>query len=174
MCEGERRGTPIAEGIAMKPATAGTATIHIDAPPEHVYMLVSDVTRMGEWSPETYKCRWLDAEGGPRVGARFKAHNRHGRARWSNTCEVVAAEPGREFAFRRTAFASGTVVWRYRLEPDGEATQVSESYEVVKPVQAFANWLQGLLLGVDDRDADLVAGMRATLERLKQVAERTS
>lgn len=155
----------------MKPATTGTTSIHIDAPPEHVYALISDVTRMGEWSPETYRCQWLGADGGRGVGARFKAHNRHGRARWSNTCEVVAAEPGREFAFRRTAFASGTVVWRYALEADGAGTRVSESYEVTKPVPALGNWIQGKLLGVADRDADLLAGMRATLERLKQVAE---
>jgi uncharacterized protein YndB with AHSA1/START domain len=155
----------------MKPATAGAASVHIDTPPEHVYGLVSDVTRMGEWSPETYRCRWVDAEDGPRVGARFKAYNRHGRARWSNTCEVVAAEPGREFAFRRTAFASGTVVWRYLLEDDGAGTRVSESYEVMKPGAALGTWFQGVLFGVDDRDADLVAGMQATLERLKKAAE---
>lgn len=155
----------------MKPATTGTTSIHIDALPEDAYGLIGDVTRMGEWSPETYSCQWLGGADGPSIGARFKAHNRRGRARWSNTCEVVAAEPGREFAFRRTAFASGTVVWRYTLEPDGAGTRVTESYEVTKPVPALGNWIQGILLRVDDRDADLLAGMRATLERLKQVAE---
>lgn len=154
----------------MKPATKGAASIHIDAPPAQVYALVSDVTRMGEWSPETYRCRWVGSDG-PSVGARFKAHNRHGRARWSNTCEVVAAEPGHEFAFRRTAFAAGTVVWRYVLEPDGAGMRLIESYEVTKPAPALATWIQGKLLGVDDRDADLVAGMHATLARIKRVAE---
>lgn len=35
----------------MKRATEGQASVHIDAAPELVYDLVSDVTRMGEWSP---------------------------------------------------------------------------------------------------------------------------
>lgn len=156
----------------MKPATAGEVGIHVDAPPELVYGLVSDVTRMGEWSPETYRCRWVGPDDGPRVGARFKGYNRRGFARWSNTCEVAVTEPGREFAFRRTAPAFGTVVWRYRLEPSGTGTHVSESYEVVEPQGAIANWLVGLALRSDDRDVDLVEGMRATLERLKEVAER--
>jgi uncharacterized protein YndB with AHSA1/START domain len=155
----------------MKQATAGAASIHIDAPPEHLYALVSDVTRMGQWSPETYRCRWINGDSAPRVGARFKGYNRRRRARWSNTCELVSAEPGREFAFQRTAAAAGTVVWRYRLEPDGGGTRLTESYEVVQPPPALGVWLIGLFQRVDDRDADLAEGMRTTLERLKRAAE---
>lgn len=155
----------------MKQATAGAASIYIDSSTEHVYALVSDVTRMGEWSPETYHCRWINGDSAPRVGARFKGYNRRGRARWSNTCEVVSAEPGREFAFQRTATAAGTVTWRYRLEPDSGRIRLTESYEVTQPPAALAVWLIGLLQRVDDRDADLVEGMRTTLERLKRAAE---
>ncbi|MEY2406750.1 MAG: Polyketide cyclase / dehydrase and lipid transport, partial [Acidimicrobiaceae bacterium] len=36
------------------------ARVHIDADPEVVYGLVADVTRMGEWSPETVSAAWLD------------------------------------------------------------------------------------------------------------------
>lgn len=32
----------------------GQVQIHIEAPPEKIYTLVSDVARMGEWSPECY------------------------------------------------------------------------------------------------------------------------
>lgn len=66
---------------------------------------------------------------------------------------------------------SGTVVWRYLLEHEDAGTRVSESYDVTKPAPALATWFPGVLLGVVDRDADLVAGMRATLDRLKQAAE---
>ena len=51
----------------------GRATVHIDAPPEKVYAMVSDVTRMGEWSPETHTCRWIDGATGPAVAATWKA-----------------------------------------------------------------------------------------------------
>src|SRR5690606_29228734 len=106
-----------------------------------------------------------------RGGARFKGYNRRGGARWSNTCEVVAAEPEREVGFRRTAPGAGTGEWRYRLEPSGTGTRLRESYEVVEPPNAVVNWLTGLMLRTEDRDADLTAGMRTTLERLRWVAE---
>jgi hypothetical protein len=159
----------------MKPATAGEASVHIDADPDVVYALVSDVTRMGEWSPETYRCQWMGEGTGPYVGSRFKGYNRRGFARWSNKCEVVAAEQGREFAFRRTAPVFSPVVWRYQLENDGAGTRLVESYQVERPNSAIADWINGLLLrGVADRDDDLRAAMQATLERIKLAAEQSS
>ena len=154
----------------MKRATQGAVTVHVDASPERVYALVSDVTRMGEWSPETYRCRWVGTEG-PVPGARFKGYNRRGRARWSNTLVVVSAEPGREFSFRRDVLPCGVCDWRYSMEPDGAGTRLTESYEVVKPDWRITNWFNGVLLGVADRDDDLLAGMRTTLAGIKAAAE---
>ena len=155
----------------MKRATSRAETVHVDAPPEQVYALVSDVTRMGEWSPETYRCRWIDAEG-PAPGAQFKGYNRRGRARWSNTLVVLSAEPGREFSFRRDVPACGVCDWTYRMEAAGEGgTVLTESYEVKKADWRITNWFNGLLLGVADRDEDLLAGMRTTLARIKAAAE---
>ena len=96
----------------MKRATKGQASVHIDAPPEFAYDLVSDVTRMGEWSPETYRCKWLRGASGPAIGARFEGYNRRGRARWSNTLEVLVADRGQEFAFRRDVLHCGVCDWR--------------------------------------------------------------
>jgi Polyketide cyclase / dehydrase and lipid transport len=151
----------------------GEVEIYVQASPEHVYELVSDITRMGEWSPETYSCTWLDGASGPAVGARFKGRNRRGLLRWSNTPEVIAAERGREFAFRRVVFGN-EVHWRYRMQPAGSGTQLSESYEVLTPSPGWMNWLVGVLTGVRDREADLLQGMRITLERLRIAAEQSS
>ena len=155
--------------------TKGEASVHIAARPDRVYELVSDITRMGEWSPETYRCTWIDADG-PAVGARFRARNRRGPLRWSNIPQVTAADPGREFAFRRTAPAAGEVVWRYQMEPDASGTMLTESYDVVRPAAATLTWVMDLLsrvlLNVRDRDADLADGMRTTLTRIKHEAER--
>ena len=155
----------------MRRATSGQASIHIDASPEHVYDLIGDVTRMGEWSPETQRCTWVEGDG-PVVGARFKGYNRRGRARWSNTLEVIAAEPGVEFAFRRAVLHCGVCDWRYRMEPSSTGTKLTESYEVTKPDWTITNWFNGLMLGIDDRDADLLEGMRTTLARIKGTAEK--
>ena len=154
----------------MPYATRGEVDVTVEAPPEKVYALVSDVTRMGEWSPETVRCEWADGATGPAVGARFKAQNRRGWMRWSNKPEVVAAEPGKEFAFSRKAPGSA-VVWRYTLSPEGTGTKLTESYEVTKQAPAAMNWLAMKLLGSKDREADLAENMRTTLARIKAAAE---
>jgi len=51
-----------------------SVTIHIQAPAEQIWALVSDVTRIGSFSPETFEAEWLDGATGPRVGARFRGH----------------------------------------------------------------------------------------------------
>lgn len=154
----------------MKRATSGEVSVHIDASPEEVYDLVSDITRMGQWSPETVRCKWVQGDGAA-VGARFKGYNRRGRARWSSTLEVIAGDRGREFAFGRAVLHCGVCDWRYRMERDDTGTTLTESYEVTKPDWAITNWLNGLMLGVDDRDLDLMEGMRTTLARIKAAAE---
>ena len=69
-------------------------SIEIAAPPAEVYALVSDITRMGEWSPECVRCTWTKGATGPAVGARFKAANKGGRGpAWRNTPVVTVADP---------------------------------------------------------------------------------
>ena len=114
--------------------------MYIEASPERVYNLVSDITRMGEWSPETYSCAWIDGATGPQVGARFTGRNRRGLLRWSNTPEVISAELGREFAFRRVVLGN-EVIWSYRMQADGSGTRLSESYEVLTRSPAWMRLL---------------------------------
>ena len=57
-------------------AAVDRAEIDIAAPPARVWDLVTDLYRMGDWSPECYRCAWMDGGTGPRVGARFKGWNR--------------------------------------------------------------------------------------------------
>src|SRR5262245_6368123 len=125
----------------MKQGTTAEAEVHIEASPEAVYAVVTDVTRMGEWSPETTKCEWLDGATGPAVGARFKGTNKRGFVTWSTKPTVVAAEAGREFAFD----VGGDTKWTYRFEPDGTGTKLTESFEMLRDLKwyfAFAErWL---------------------------------
>ena len=67
----------------------------IEATPLALYRLVSDVTNMGRWSPETTACRWLGGATGPAPAVRFKGANRDGWRRWSTKCTIVAADPPR-------------------------------------------------------------------------------
>jgi len=146
---------------------------YVAAPPAVVYAVVADVTRTPELSPEVTACRWLDGATGPAPGARFEATNRAGsRGRsWRNRPVVIAAEPGREFAFSRTEPFAGTVVWRYRLAPEGSGTRVTESYEVTRPVTRVGWLVIEKVFGCPDRRGELRAGMAETLRRLKTLAE---
>src|SRR4051812_31507128 len=110
----------------------GSVTVHMAAPPERIWDLVSDVTRIGKYSPETFEAEWVDGATGPTVGARFRGHvkrNGIGPIYWT-TCSVVASKPGREFAFGVGPVGKPLNVWRYRLEPNGDGTDVTESFEL--------------------------------------------
>jgi len=52
------------------------ATTAVRASAEMVYDRISDVTRMGEWSPENQGGEWLDGATGAAVGARFRSRNK--------------------------------------------------------------------------------------------------
>lgn len=71
----------------------------VRASPEAVYDQISDVTRMGQFSPETVSAIWLNGVEVARVGARFRGPNVLGHLRWSTSPTVTVADRGREFAF---------------------------------------------------------------------------
>jgi uncharacterized protein YndB with AHSA1/START domain len=147
-------------------------SIDIAAPPERVYALVSDITRMGEWSPECVRCTWTKGATAPVVGARFKASNKGGRGpAWANTPTVTVAEPGREFAFNRSGPGIGSYTWRYVMEPTASGTRLTESFDAEKVLGPAMTWLTEKWTGSTDRDADLRRGMTTTLTRLKAAAE---
>ena len=85
----------------------GSVTVNVQAPPEPVWDLVSDVTKIGRYSPETFEAEWLDGAHGPAVGARFRGHvkrNGKGPTYWT-TCTVTRFPI---FAPRLEAFTSPT------------------------------------------------------------------
>ena len=149
-----------------------TVDRYIEATPEALYDVISDVTRTPELSPEIVECTWIAPATGPQVGARFKAINHAGRGPdWPNKPVVVTADPGREFAFARTERFAGTVEWRYRFVREGAGTRVHESYTVTKDLTIVGWLIIGGLYGLKDRRADLHAGMTETLERLAHLTE---
>jgi uncharacterized protein YndB with AHSA1/START domain len=159
----------------------GSVTVRIEAPPDRIWDLVSDVTRIGEFSPETFEAQWLDGADGPRPGARFRGHvrrNGRGPVYWT-TCTVTAAEPGREFAFSVAGLGGATAnTWRYSIEPapastgkpstGKPSTDVTESFELPATLVNRLYWL----LGGPARLRTNLNGMRTTLERIKAVVEQ--
>jgi uncharacterized protein YndB with AHSA1/START domain len=151
----------------MSLPTTASVSVTIDAPAETIYDLITDVTRMGEWSPECVKCEWLDAPG--RRGSTFRGHNRRGLARWSTTARVLTADRPTEFSFATLHKGQDGTRWTYRLDPEGAGTRVTETFEAISAPRliAFAErWL------MRNRQAQLEAGMATTLDTIKRVAER--
>jgi uncharacterized protein YndB with AHSA1/START domain len=162
--------TPESTPPAADRGPIDSVTVAVDAPAEVVWDLVADVTRMGEWSPECYSCRWIGKTREPVVGARFVGFNRRGWARWFTTNEVVEAERGRAFVFRTRETG---VRWGYRLEPDGAGTRLTETRDLAD-ARIWLIKLGGPFVGGADHHAgELREGMRQTLDRLKAAAEAT-
>jgi hypothetical protein len=136
----------------------------VPASPEQVYALVSDLPRMGEWSPENTGGKWLKGATGAMVGAKFQGTNALGKKKWKTVSTVTAARPGEEFAFDVTAAGMKVAAWGFSIAAgDGGATVTHWWDDRRNPVIAR---LTGLALGVKDRASHNQANMEQTLERL--------
>jgi uncharacterized protein YndB with AHSA1/START domain len=143
-------------------------SVEIQAPPERVWGLVTDVTNMGRWSPECHRCEWVGGASEPTVGAKFKGWNKRGAMRWTTVSTVVTADAPTHFAWE--VDGSG-MRWGYRFDETPSGTHVTEYREEIGPksLKARIGYKLGLL--GKDPDAIVLSGMKATLERLKAGAE---
>ena len=74
------------------------ASIDVEATPEQVWKVVSDLKRMGEWSPQ---CKKMKVFGGDvRKGTTTLNINRKGMLVWPTTAKVVEFQPNKAIAFR--------------------------------------------------------------------------
>ena len=131
--------------------------------------MVSDLTRMHEWSPESDGTTWLKGASKAVPGATFKGTNRAGKKKWATKGTVVEVEPGHLLSFRVSAFGMKVALWTYRIESTGDGCAVTESWDdergsVIKVTGKAAT-------GVGDRMIHNRAGMEATLRHLKDAAE---
>jgi len=153
------------------PTDAGSETVsrQIAAPPERVWSLVTDLPRMGEWSPENTGGTWVRGATGPAVGARFKGTNENGKKRWSTEVKVVAFDAPRSFEFDVTAAGFRVARWSYAIEATSGGCQVTETWTDQRGW--LARTLGGTVSGVGDRGSHNRAGMERTLDGLATTAE---
>jgi hypothetical protein len=148
----------------------GSATVHMTAPADEIWRLITDVHSIGRYSPEVFEAEWLDGATGPALGARFRGHvkrNEIGPVYWT-VCRVTACEPGREFGFEVLVGGRAVNNWHYRLAPSGGGTDVTESFRMASsPLVGVYFWLFGGFL----RQRRNVRDMTKTLHRIKDVAE---
>ena len=149
-----------------------TVTKEIEAPAQKVWAMLTDLPRMGEWSPENEGAAWLHGVRGPAVGATFKGSNRNGNKKWSTDGRVVECDSPRLFSFAVSVPGFKVADWRYEIESTASGCVVKETWTDRR------NWIAkkvgGLVSGIDDRASHNRDTMETTLDRLKSAAEERS
>ncbi len=108
--------------------------LKIDSPPDRVWGLVSDITKMGEYSPEVIEAEWIDGATGPTVGARYRGHvkrNENWPVLYWTTCKITECVPGQVFEFAVVMGDRPVNTWRYEFRAtDDGGTEVTESFDL--------------------------------------------
>ena len=149
-----------------------TVTRDVAASPETVWEMISDLPRMGEWSPENVGGSWVGGATGPAPGAKFRGVNRSEQRSWKTVAKVVDADPGRRFAFMVTVGGLPVAEWAYDLEPTESGCRVTESWTDRRP--GFFKPIAAKVTGVSDRVRHNRSTMETTLAALAAAAEATT
>ena len=143
----------------------------ITATPEAAWELIVDITRMGDWSPETTSAEWTGESNGPAAGARFKGTNQKGSKKWRSDCVVTACVAGKRFAFDVKAGPFKIAGWAYEFTPADSGCLVTELWEDRRG--ALMTWISPVITGTKDRARRNHETMTVTLQRLAAALENT-
>jgi len=159
-------GTPDDQGDAKQVSVS----VQIAAPAERLYGMVSDITNMGQWSPQCKECWWEDEDGGPVAGAWFKGRNEEGDRTWETRSQVVVAEPGREFVWEVNG---GWVRWGFTVDPVDDGTRLTQSWEFLPAgIEGFhGRWGDDAEAQIALRTKYAKEGIPVTLAAIKKTAE---
>lgn len=141
-----------------------SASTEVRASPDEIYAVVSDVTRIPQWSPETARVEWLAPD-------RFRAWNRRRLGRWRTTARVVEAEPGRRFAFVVQAMGGDWTRWTWDIAPADGVTRLTETCQMCVPLPLGALAFERLFLFVWDRRTDLQRNIALSVDRIRGIVE---
>lgn len=149
--------------VQLQNAVSVTVPAGVDA----VWAVLSDPTRVGEWSHECVGARWLDGSDHAVPGARFRGRNVAGVARWGRICEVESAAPYR-LAWRTvpTRAYPDSSGWSITLEPVDGGTRISQEFRVLHAPRVLGVVYALLIPNHRDRTVALAGDLR----RLGEVA----
>ena len=150
--------------MRMRDRPTVEADIFVAAPATRVWELVTNLERMGQWSPEYQGGEWLDGATGPVVGERFKGRNKRREREWESVSTVIAAEAGRSFAWAVGNPKNPAATWRFDLTPEGAGTRVHQHVQL----GPGPSGLTARIAELPDREEDIVAARTAELQRHMQ------
>lgn len=144
-------------------------TRHINATPDKIFALVTDLPRMGEWSPENNGGSWVGGATCAAVGAKFKGKNSIGNKHWKTMAKVTELSSPSSFAFEVSAASLAVAIWRYDIAGADGGSDVTETF--IDKRGKIVTVLGGLVTSVKDRETHNRAGMEKTLAELATAAE---
>ena len=156
--------------MTQTPQRTHEQSIIVQAGPEALYDLVSDITRTGEWSPVCKACWWDDPMQAGHVGAWFTGRNELPERTWETRSRIAAADRGREFAW---IVGKGYVRWGFRFDSDGTATKLTESWQFLPAGIAMFHekYADRAVAEIDARTQLAHDGIPRTLAAIKRIAE---
>ena len=152
---------------ALKKGDVVSASTVIRATPAEVYDVVSNVSRIPEWSPECVRAVWIDE-------TTFRGTNRRRFGRWTTQARVVAAEPAHEFAFAVQLGGGDFTRWSYQMEQHADGCRLTEEVRMCVDVPFHALMFERIALQVRDRRTDLQGNIDRSLRRLSAIIEAES
>lgn len=162
-----------------------SASVEVACSPLAAWELLTDVGRIGEFSPECTGARWIGGASGPSRGARFEGTNRIvDQANdieyiWIRPCTVTTAQAPHRFSYTVGDRYDGTPAtsWDHiEIEPTAIGCRITQRF------QHLPRGLSGIRHIADDdpaRARDVVNeriqglsnGMAQTLQQMKRVLE---
>jgi hypothetical protein len=146
----------------------------VEAPPERVWALVTDIDLPARFSQELLGAEWLDE--GPGLGARFVGRSRHeALGAWETTSWVNRYEPLRAFGWAVSDPDEPSATWWFELEEEEGGVRLRQCARM----GPAPSGLSIAIAAMPEKEERIVArrlqeferNMLATLEGMKQLAE---
>ena len=163
--------------LADQPTTE--TDVYVEAPPSAVWPLVTEIMTPSRFGTELQEATWVEPEGGPCLGARFKGRNFHpARGEWETTSTIVDFVPEQRFAWAVGDPDAPSAVWRLELAPEGDGTRLRYRAQI----GLGPSGLTPLIEKMPDKEERIIArrlqefetNMTATITGIKQLAEETA
>ena len=180
------RPEPASVNDSLFGAFNASASVEVACTPLAAWELVTDIERIGEFSPECIAARWIGGASGPSAGACFEGTNRvtdeaiNSEYIWIRPCTVTTTQPPERFSYTVGDRYDGTpaTCWDIEIELTATGCRITQRFH------HLPRGLSGVRQRADDDPAQAEAivnarvqglsnGMTQTLQRMKRLLEST-
>jgi Polyketide cyclase / dehydrase and lipid transport len=166
-----RRGS-----MKLSDAPSTQTSTHVDALPDVVWPVATDLTCFGEWSPEHRGGHWLDGADGSAAGHRFEGEQHHEAVgSWTTVATVVECDPPHRYSWAVGDLDQPGATWLLTVKAEDGDTRLTHHVTVgpgpsgiSQAIEAMPDKEERIL---QRRLGELEAGMRAVLEGIRTAAD---